>query len=178
MTSVRTPWTSVRSALFALLAVVIGVQGCSLDSPVTIDDREARTVESIEIPAGSEAAIAADLRAEPTFTPFTIAPSILNRDEIVSQMTAEYPPLLRDAGIGGTVRVYFFINENGLVEQVRIDQSSGHPALDDAAMNVAGAYRFSPAMNGAEGEEEPVPVWVSFPISFRIDGGQGARPSN
>lgn len=178
MTHVRTPWTSFRAAVFALLAVVIGVQGCSLESPVTIDDREARTVESIEIPAGSEAAIAADLRAEPTFTPFTIAPSILNRDEVVRQMVAEYPPLLRDAGVGGTVRVYFFINEDGLVEQVRIDQSSGHPALDEAAMNVAGAYRFSAAMNGPEGDEDPVPVWVSFPITFQVDGERAARPSN
>ncbi|HSM59648.1 MAG TPA: hypothetical protein VK849_02575, partial [Longimicrobiales bacterium] len=46
---------------------------------------------------------AADLSAAPTFTPFTVAPSILNRDEVVRAMEREYPPLLRDAGIGGTV---------------------------------------------------------------------------
>jgi len=105
-----------------------------------------------------------DLSAAPTFTPFTVAPSILNRDDVVRAMEREYPPLLRDAGIGGTVRVYFFIDENGQVQDHRIDQSSGHQALDDAALKVAGVYRFSPALN----RDKKVPVWVSFPITFQV----------
>lgn len=107
---------------------------------------------------------AADLSAAPTFTPFTVAPSILNRDEVVRAMEREYPPLLRDAGIGGTVRVYFFIDESGVVQDRRIDQSSGHQALDDAALNVSAVYRFSPALN----RDKKVPVWVSFPITFQV----------
>jgi protein TonB len=105
-----------------------------------------------------------DLSAAPTFTPFTVAPSILNRDEVIRAMEREYPPLLRDAGIGGTVRVYFFIDEGGAVQDHRIDQSSGHQALDDAALKVAGVYRFSPALN----RDKKVPVWVSFPITFQV----------
>ena len=104
------------------------------------------------------------LRAGPAFTPFTVAPSITNRSEVVQAMTDSYPPLLRDAGVGGTVRVYFFINKEGVVEQVRLDDSSGHEALDDAALNVAGAYRFTPALHF----DEPVPAWVSFPITFQV----------
>ncbi len=79
-------------------------------------------------------------------------------------MTREYPPLLRDAGIGGTVRVYFFIDEDGNVQDFRVDQSSGHQALDDAAIAVAGVYRFSAALN----RDKKVPVWVSFPITFQV----------
>lgn len=170
MTSVRTPSSSARSAMMTLAAVVVAVQGCGVDSPVTIDDRDAQTVDLPTAPATPS-----DIRAEPTFTPFTDAPSILNRSDVVASMAREYPPLLRDAGIGGTVRVYFFINESGRVEQVRIDQSSGHPALDEAAINVAGAYDFSPALN----DGEPVPVWVSFPITFRVDRvSTENRPSN
>ena len=105
-----------------------------------------------------------DISAAPTFTPFTVAPSILNRDEVVRAMIREYPALLRDAGIGGTVRVYFFIDETGQVQDTRIDQSSGHQALDDAALNVANIYRFSPALN----RDKEVPVWVSFPITFQV----------
>jgi len=104
------------------------------------------------------------LRAEPAFTPFTVAPSIMNRSEVVQAMTDSYPPLLRDAGVGGTARVYFFINKEGVVEQVRLDSSSGHDALDDAALNVAGAFRFTPALHF----DEPVPAWVSFPITFQV----------
>ena len=62
------------------------------------------------------------------------------------------------------MKVFFFINEEGIVEQVRIDESSGHEGLDDAALNVAGVYRFNPALNG----DTAVPVWVSFPITFQI----------
>jgi protein TonB len=105
-----------------------------------------------------------DLSAAPTFTPFTVAPDIQNRNEVVRAMEREYPPLLRDAGIGGTVRVYFFIDEEGQVQDRRIDVTSGHQALDDAAMAVAEVYRFSPALN----RDKRVPVWVSFGITFQV----------
>jgi len=105
-----------------------------------------------------------DLSAAPTFTPFTVAPSILNRNDVVRAMEREYPPLLRDAGIGGQVRVYFFIDEQGSVQDYRIDQTSGHQALDDAALAVADVYRFSAALN----RDKKVPVWVSFPITFQV----------
>lgn len=104
-----------------------------------------------------------ELGKEPTFTPFTVAPTILNREEIVAAMSAAYPPLLREAGVGGTARVYFFIDEEGRVRNVRLDQSTGHEALDEAALAVADRYRFSPALN----RDDPVPVWVSFPITFQ-----------
>ena len=104
------------------------------------------------------------LSAEPTFTPFTVAPSILNREEVARAMAENYPMILRSAGIGGTVRVYFFIDENGTVQDRRIQQSSGHAQLDEAALAVAGLYRFSPALN----RDRKVPVWVLFPIEFHI----------
>jgi protein TonB len=105
-----------------------------------------------------------ELRESPTFTPFTEAPSILNRAEVIEAMMERYPPLLREAGIGGTARIYFFIEADGSVGNILLDRSSGHPALDEAALDVADVYRFSPAMN----RDEAVPVWVSFPITFQV----------
>lgn len=105
-----------------------------------------------------------DISARPTFTPFTVAPDILNRDEIVSAMVRAYPPVLRDAGIGGVIKVFFFIDENGTVRATRLDESSGYAALDDAALELASLYRFSPALN----RDTRVPVWVSFPVEFRV----------
>jgi protein TonB len=104
------------------------------------------------------------LSSEPTFTPFTVAPSILNREEVARAMADNYPPHLRGAGVGGVVRVYFFIDENGRVRDRRIQQTSGYVQLDDAAMAVAELYRFSPALN----RDKKVPVWVLFPIEFRV----------
>lgn len=125
---------------------------------VATQTEESEEAERLRQPASDE------IGEGPTFTPFTVAPSILNRAEVITAMEREFPPLLRDAGIGGTVKVYFLIGEDGTVRDVRLDQGSGHPALDDAALRVADVYRFSPALN----RDVKVPVWVSFPITFQV----------
>lgn len=127
-------------------------------APTTFDENP---VEDLPPPPEEEQR---DLSAAPTFTPFTVAPQIMNRQEVVRAMEREYPPLLRDAGIGGTVNVYFFIDEDGRVQDFRIDESSGHQALDEAALAVADVYQFSAALN----RDKKVPVWVSFPITFQV----------
>jgi protein TonB len=71
--------------------------------------------------------------------------------------------MLRDAGVGGTAILWFFINEQGVVTQTQVFESSGYPALDQAATEVASIMRFSPALN----RDEAVPVWVQIPIEFR-----------
>jgi protein TonB len=134
-----------------------------IDEDITIAPTTFEENPVEELPPPPEEA-ATDISSAPTFTPFTVAPSILNRQEVVRAMEREYPPLLRDAGIGGTVRVFFFIDEQGTVQDYRIDQSSGHQALDDAALAVADVYRFSAALN----RDKKVPVWVSFPITFQV----------
>ena len=105
-----------------------------------------------------------DLSAAPTFTPFTVAPSILNRDEIIKAMIELYPPELREAGVGGQVGVYFFIDEFGAVQDYRIETSSGLQGLDRAALAVASVYRFSAALD----RDNKVPVWVQFSITFEV----------
>ena len=139
------------------------IASADIDEDITIAPTtfEENPVEDLPPPPEEKAQ---DISAAPTFTPFTVAPSILNRDEVVRAMEREYPPLLRDAGIGGTVKVYFFIDETGKVRDTRIDQSSGHDALDQAALKVADVYKFSPALN----RDKKVPVWVSFPITFQV----------
>jgi TonB family protein len=159
MTSTLTRWTRARAALFVLLAVVVGIQACGVENPTSV--LEPRTSEA-ELPRGATQSTD-DIAATPTFTPFTAAPTIVNRQEVVEAMEASYPPLLREAGIGGRIVMYFFIDRTGEVHDVRIQESSGHPALDEAALRVASVYRFSPAKNG----DEDVPVWVMFPITFQ-----------
>lgn len=99
------------------------------------------------------------------FFPFTVAPRVLNADEVVRAMTREYPTVLRNAGIGGTVSVNFAVDEDGRVLETSIGESSGYGALDEAALAVADVIRFSPAMNG----DRHVAVRVAFPIVFRVD---------
>lgn len=137
------------------------VATADIDTDITI---ETNTFESISVenlpPPPSE--VETDISAAPTFTPFTVRPSYTNAAEVRRALEREYPPLLRDAGIGGTVEVNFFIDENGEVQNAVVDKSSGHTALDDAALRVAPVFDFTPALN----RDKVVPVWVTFPITF------------
>ncbi len=102
-------------------------------------------------------------RDEPVFTPYTVAPELRNRDDVARALEREYPSLLRDAGIGGRVVVWLFIDEEGTVQNTRVNEPSGHTSLDEAALRVANVMQFSPAMN----RDKKVPVWVSLPITFQ-----------
>ena len=128
-------------------------------APVTFDENP---VENLPPPPDE---VETDISAAPAFTPYTVAPDRINDSEIQRALEREYPPLLRDAGIGGTVVVWFFIDETGIVQNQRVHTSSGHQALDDAALRVAPVFRFTPALN----RDKAVPVWVSFPITFRTN---------
>ena len=116
------------------------------------------------LPPPSEAVSNDDLPPGRTFTPFTVRPGIRNRGEVARALEREYPALLRDAGIGGSVEVYFYIDETGKVQKTEVEISSGHTALDEAALKVADVIRFTPALN----RDKQVAVWISLPITFRV----------
>jgi protein TonB len=92
----------------------------------------------------------------------TARPELLNAPEVQRAMQEAHPPMLRDAGISGTVMVFFFIDEGGRVANAVLADSSGHTQLDQAALDVARVYRFKPAMN----RNQVVPAWVMFPLTF------------
>jgi protein TonB len=105
-----------------------------------------------------------DIAAAPVFTPMTVRPEIRNRSEVQAALMGEYPPLLRDVGIGGTVIMWFFITEDGVVQDKRVSQGSGQLPLDEAALRVADIFRFSPALN----RDQRVQVWIEVPITFQV----------
>jgi TonB family protein len=101
----------------------------------------------------------------PVFTPMTVRPQLVNTDEIQRALVRSYPPALRDAGISGTPTIWFYINEEGAVLRTQLSKSSGHQALDEAALTVARMMRFSPALN----RDQRVAVWVEIPIVYRVN---------
>lgn len=133
-----------------------------LDEDITISPTTFEDNPPEDLPPPPEQG-GADLSAAPTFTPFTVRPEIRNMGEVQRALEREYPSLLRDAGIGGTVTVWFFISEEGRVQQTQVNESSGHRALDDAAIRVAEVFEFSPALN----RDQRVPVWIALPITFQ-----------
>jgi TonB family protein len=106
-----------------------------------------------------------DPNAGPTFTPMTKAPRLKNGVQVSDALERLYPPLLRDAGIGGTANVWFLIDDEGRVAKVQIRESSGREELDAAALEIARGMRFEPARNG----DEPVTVWVALDITFATE---------
>jgi len=106
----------------------------------------------------------ARLEDRPVFTPYTVAPSLKEREQAARIVRSKYPKILRDAGIGGTVVVWAFIDEQGVVRNCQVHTSCGNAALDDAALGAVMEFRFSPALN----YDKYVPVWVSIPITFAV----------
>ncbi|HZD05275.1 MAG TPA: TonB family protein [Longimicrobiales bacterium] len=122
---------------------------------------EANPPDRLPKPPGEEKD---DLAEGPVFRPYTVAPEVTNRAEVQRALEREYPSVLRQAGIGGTVNVWFFIDEKGRVQDTRLVATSGHPQLDAAALAVADIMEFTPAMN----RDQRVPVWVNVPIVFEV----------
>jgi TonB family protein len=142
----RLPAHEPRESLIRLSAFVV--------APPRVPDAATR------IPPVPERQV--DISKEPTFTPMTVRPELQNAREIQRELVRHYPPVLRDAGIGGTPVLWFFIDEGGNVVRTQISRSSGYPALDEAALRVAAAMRFKPAKN----RDRDVSVWVEIPMVF------------
>lgn len=104
-----------------------------------------------------------DVSDQPTFTPYEVKPELRNRSEFGRLLERKYPPMLRDAGIGGTVVLWVFIDESGAVQNTRVTQGSGYEQLDQVAREVMAEARFTPALN----RDQKVPVWIQLPVTFQ-----------
>ena len=104
----------------------------------------------------------AELAEAPRFTPMTARPTLKNTEDVNRLLQENYPPLLKGAGIGGTVNVWFFIAADGTVGKALVNTTSGHDAFDQAALRVARRMEFTPAYL----RDQPTPVWVALDITF------------
>ena len=138
------------------------VTSAAIDTNVTIAPTTFEQNPIEELPPPPTEAVEIDVSAQPTFTPYEVAPEITNRTSVQSALVREYPAVLRDAGVGGTVLMHFFIDSTGSLENVLVADSSGFDQLDQAALRVATVFEFSPALN----RDERVAVWIQVPITF------------
>jgi protein TonB len=139
---------------------VIGDATIDEDITIAATTFEATPIENLPPPPAG--ATSDDISRAPVFTPYTVRPSLRNTSEVERALQRNYPPLLRDAGIGGKVVMWFFIDEDGNVIRTQLFEGSGYDALDEAAGKVASVMRFSPALN----RDKKVQVWVQIPITF------------
>jgi periplasmic protein TonB len=76
-----------------------------------------------------------------------------------------YPPASLRANETGTVRLGFLIDVDGKVLEGRIERSSGHRRLDNAALNALGLCRFRPATV----DGRPERTWARIDYEWRIE---------
>jgi len=118
-----------------------------------------------------------DSGATVTLPPATSATSA-RRDEppvpLDPEPPVQYPGALAQQRIGGTVLLRMVLDSTGRVvaESTRVQESSGYPALDSAALAAAPRLRYAPALRNG------VAVATAFlqPFNFRPPPGGGTIP--
>jgi protein TonB len=75
-----------------------------------------------------------------------------------------YPEQARQQGVEGTVVLRLTVRADGTPSAVRVSRSSGHAALDEAAIGHVRRARFAPALK----DGEPVATSITFRVKFRL----------
>ncbi|MXX67916.1 MAG: TonB family protein [Gemmatimonadales bacterium] len=158
----RTLGASGVAALAIILVLGTPQPEASMDAPAPEADAD-RSLDIEENPLALLAERAAQAE-QPTFVAFDTPPLLQNGSEIQQVLMRAYPRDLMNAGTGGRVEMWLYVDLSGAVANQEIKTSSGNDALDRAAMEVARQMRFRPASN----QGEPTAVWVSQWVTFQV----------
>jgi protein TonB len=142
--------------------VIVTGREVSPEVTIAMTTFEAQPSTALPAPPTARAASKEELARAPVFTPYTVSPTLRNREEAAAALVRNYPAILRNAGIGGVALLWFFIDEEGRVLRTQLKESSGQEQLDAASIAVASVMQFTPAMN----RDKKVPVWVAIPVTF------------
>jgi protein TonB len=121
-------------------------------------DRPAATAAAPALPAPGPAPATPAAAAGPLVPPRAVAGMAGNR-------APAYPTQARDRREEGTVIVRVQVTAEGAAAAVSLGRSSGHAALDAAALAAIRSWRFSPATRGGV----PVAAEAEVPVAFRLD---------
>jgi periplasmic protein TonB len=138
----------VRSFLCGILVASLAMPGCRRKSDNTVT-------------LSAERAAGAPRRDEP--------PVALDAETPV-----RYPAALFQQRISGTVLLQLFVDETGKVakDSTRVQESSGYPALDSAALAAVPQLHYAPALRNGT----PIAVMFTQPIHFRHPDRGGTTP--
>jgi protein TonB len=85
---------------------------------------------------------------------------------VVRSAAPVYPPYARRHEIQGTSRVRIRVRADGKAEEVQVQDGSGSPYLDAAAVGAAKKSEFQPAQTKSG---KSVESWVIAPYTFRLE---------
>jgi len=75
-----------------------------------------------------------------------------------------YPLVARKRGYQGRVVLRVYVTTAGKCGEVKLVKTSGHKALDNAALAAVREWRFMPAHQGGEIKAS----WINIPINFKL----------
>jgi protein TonB len=111
------------------------------------------------------------ISSTPVAVPKVAAPSRVRvsqgvvQGNAISQPKPLYPQMARMARVQGSVILQAVISKNGAIENLRV--VSGHPMLQQAALDAVRQWRYRPyLLNG-----EPVEVETQITVNFNLAGG-------
>lgn len=133
-------------------------------APITTPGKADAAPVVAAAPAPSPAAGASRPAAPPSYSPPSFGARYLDNPK------PTYPMLARRRGLEGTVRLEVRVSAEGIPTAVKVRESAGHEALDDAATTAVWHWRFVPARRDGEAVEGVVVV----PIRFRLSEDEAA----
>lgn len=134
-------------AASALFGVILFVAGCATGSYVAIPVDTARLLNPLP----------------PSNVPVV---DIANVDEIpraTFQSPPNYPPLLREKDVSGSVIVDFIVDETGMPRDIHAVRGTDN-AFAIAATNAVAEWRFEPGIKGGR----PVRTHLQVPLVFTV----------
>lgn len=133
----------------------------SLDEDLRIE--AAVTGSATDVGLGPPPAVQAEA-ADIDLVRYDVPPMLGNRSQFARLVWNFYPLELQRAGVEGAVELAMFIDVHGRVGDVRVEESSGFPKMDDAARHLAYRMQFLPALM----RDQLVGVWVHQRVCFLL----------
>ena len=102
--------------------------------------------------------------ATPATAPAQTTTAPIGRAGYLNNPPPVYPPAAARRHQEGTTLLRVHVLPDGHADQVQVQQTSGVPALDEAAQAAVRQWTFIPAKRGAT----PVEGWVNVPLAFKL----------
>lgn len=96
-------------------------------------------------------------------SPATTSEDILSR--FIDKPPLKYPEQAQREGWEGTVTLRFEMLADGTIGMIKVDKSSGHPILDQAAQKALKQWRHRPQPRA----DQPEPMWATLDFNFKLD---------
>jgi protein TonB len=148
-------------------APTVGIPKPVEDSKAVNEDAATQSeLGSMSAGAASDAASGSSLTVEEVIPDKNAYVAVDKSPELIKKVDPVYPEFAKNLGTAGKVYVQMLIDVDGHVIRADVAKSSGNASLDEAAVEAAKQWLFTPAI--APGGKA-VRVWVMQAFTFKIN---------